>query len=308
MNPTTAGALWILGGMALIAVSDNFIPAVAREMGLFQLHVLRSGMILPAAALVAVAAGRRRWLWPGAPGAVALRSLFGVAALMMYFAALPAVGIAQAAAGLFTSPIWVALVSALVFGERVGPRRLLAAGLGFLGVCLVLGVGAEPVRPMALVAVAGGLCYALSVIWTRRYCTGEAPVCLAVWQFAGFLGAGALGFALLPWIAGALAGVEGTEFATLGWQAASWQGLGLVALIGVAGITATGCLARGYMSGPPSVMGLFDFSFLFWAPFFAFALWGETLTARTGAGMALIALAGTLAVWAGERRARAGAR
>lgn len=71
----------------------------------------------------------------------------------------------------------------------------------------------------------------------------------------------------------------------------------------MAGIVATACLARGYMSGAPSIVALFDFSFLFWAPFFAWALWGETVTPRMGLGMALIVLAGALAVWSGERAA-----
>ena len=59
----------------------------------------------------------------GAPGPVIARSLFGAAGLMMYFAALPAVGIAQAAAGFFASPIWVVVLSALLFGARARPRR-----------------------------------------------------------------------------------------------------------------------------------------------------------------------------------------
>ena len=70
----------------------------------------------------------------------------------MYFAARPSVGIAQTAAGFFTSPIWVAVLSALLFGERIGPRRIVGVAIGSAGVCLGLGVGAEPVKPMALAA------------------------------------------------------------------------------------------------------------------------------------------------------------
>jgi drug/metabolite transporter (DMT)-like permease len=303
MKPITLGALWIVGGMALIAVSDNLVGQVAREIGLWQFHVLRSGLVLPVALALAWAAGRFARLWPHAPGAVALRTAFSTLSLLMYFAALPAVGIAQAAAGLFTSPIWVALVSALAFGERVGPRRLVGAGVGFAGVCLVLGVGAAPVRPMAAVAVAAGLMWGLSVIWTRRYCLGESAAALAVWQFVAFLGAGLAGLAALPWLGTALAGVEGAGFATLPWRVPGRETLGLVAFIGLAGIVATACLARGYMSGPPSIVALFDFSFLFWAPFFAWVLWAETVTPRIGLGMALILVAGALAVWSGERAA-----
>ncbi len=55
------------------------------------------------------------------------------------------------------------------------------------------------------------------------------------------------------------------------------------------------------MSGAASIMGLFDFAFLFWAPLFAWLIWGEGLSARMAAGMALIVIAGALALWSGER-------
>ena len=301
MNPTTFGALWIVFGTSLIAVSDNFVAGVSREIGLWQFHVLRSAMVIPLAALAALAMGQARTLRPVAPGPVIARSLFGTAGLLMYFAALPAVGIAQAAAGFFASPIWVVVLSALLFGERVGPRRIVGVVIGFAGVCLVLGVGSAPVKPMALVAVAGGACWALSVIWTRRYCLAESAVCLAVWQFMALFGAGLAGVALVPWLGPLLAGVPGTDFATMTWQPVAWVTVGTVLLIGLAGIIATGCMARGYQSGAASIMGLFDFSFLFWAPFFAWLVWGDVVSLRMAGGMGLIVIAGALAIWSGAR-------
>jgi len=262
-------------------------------------------MVIPVAALAALAMGQARSLWPVAPGPVIVRSLFGMAGLMMYFAALPSVGIAQTAAGFFTSPIWVAVLSALLFGERVGPRRIVGAAIGFAGVCLVLGVGVEPVEPMALVAVAGGACWALNVIWTRRYCLAESAVCLAVWQFLALFGAGLAGVVLVPWLGPLLADVPGTGFATMPWQPVAWVTVGAVLLIGLAGITATGCMARGYQSGAASIMGLFDFSFLFWAPFFAWAIWGDVVSLRVAGGMGLIVIAGALAIWSGARAGEA---
>ncbi|MFQ5567323.1 MAG: hypothetical protein ACE5EU_13300, partial [Paracoccaceae bacterium] len=201
--------------------------------------------------------------------------------------------------------IWVAVLSALFFGERVGPRRIVGAAVGFAGVCLVLGVGTEPVRPMALVAVAGGALWALNVIWTRRYCTAESAVCLAVWQFLALFGVGLAGAVLAPWLAPLLAGVPGTDFATMAWRPLAWDTAGAVFLIGLAGITATACMARGYQSGAASIMGLFDFSFLFWAPFFAWAIWGNVVSLRVAGGMGLIVIAGALAIWSGARAGEA---
>ncbi len=154
---------------------------------------------------------------------------------------------------------------------------------------------------MAVVAVAGGASWALSVIWVRRFCSAESAICLAVWQFTVLMCVGLAGLWLAPWIAGPLEGVPGTEFATTGWRMTGWAMAGALFLIGLAGITATGCQAQGYKLGPASIMGLFDFSFLFWAPLFAWLVWGDVLDIRTAAGMTLIAAAGSLAIWSGAR-------
>lgn len=303
MNPTTTGAIWIVFGTSLIALSDNFVAGLAREIGLWQFHVIRSAMVVPLAIGFAALTGQGGSLRPVAPGPVLLRSLFGMAGLMMYFAALPAVGIAQAAAGFFTAPIWVAVFSAALFGERIGPRRALAVLIGFAGVCLVLGVGARPVQPLALMAVTGGASWALNVIWVRRFCPAESAICLAVWQFMVLFAAGLVGLALAPWLGRVLEGVPGTGFATLPWQPLARATVGAVLLIGLCGITATACQAQGYRMGDASVMGLFDFSFLFWAPLFAWLVRGDRLSLPMALGMGLIVLAGALAIWSGARRA-----
>ena len=146
-----SAAVWVVFGMSLIALSDNFIPFAAERMGLWQLQALRAAMVLPVLLAGVLLAGRRHLLVPVSGWRIAVRSAFALVGLLMYFSALPAVSIAVAAAGLFTSPIWVALFSALFYGERVGPRRILAVAIGFVGVCVTLGVGSIPVAPMALV-------------------------------------------------------------------------------------------------------------------------------------------------------------
>jgi len=302
MSATARAGLWIVGGMSLIAFSDNFIAALAEHVGLWQFHLTRSVMVLPVALGFAWLTGRLAGIRAHRPRRVAERCAMHVGALMMYFAALPAVGIAQAAAGLFTSPIWVVVLSALFFGERVGSRRILAVAIGFAGVCLVLGLGAEPVRAMSLVAIGAGIAYALGVIWTRHHCAAESALCFAVWQFVGLGLAGAVGAALVPVMAPALAGVEGATFAIQPWRGLTGWLAFQIFWIGLAGIVATGCLAEGYRAGPSSIVGLFDFSFLFWAPLFAWALWGDALAPRVGLGMALIVVAGALAIWSGARR------
>ncbi|MEM7742163.1 MAG: DMT family transporter [Pseudomonadota bacterium] len=288
--------LSIVAGMMVLALSDNFVWMISDLMSVWQYHALRALIILPGMAFVIWMLGQARTIWPQRPLAVFARATFSVAALMFYFAALPTVGVSLAAAGLFTSPVFVILISVIVFRDRVGWHRGLAVVLGFVGVCLVLEIGQTPLRAIAVAPVLGGVFYALSVIWTRRYCRQETPGCLAFWNMSFFLMVGVAGIAATPWLAAAIGHIQGTGFATIPLQGVGWRELGIVFGMGIAGAVGMVCLAYGYAGAPSSYAALFDYSFLLWIPLFAWMLWGETLTWNMFAGMALIIGAGALAI------------
>ena len=281
-SPSAAlsAALSIVAAMLILGISDNFIAAVSERMSLWQYHAMRSAMVMPLIVGAMALLGQARTLRPVAPGPVLLRSAFTVAAMILYFAAIPSVSVSLAAAGLFTSPIWVTVFSVVLFGERVGPRRIAALVLGFAGVCLVLKVGTEPLRPMLLAAVLGGAFYALSVIWTRRYCRAESVGALAFWNLALFFAVGVAGMALTPSLAAAVGHLEGTAFATMAAQPLDGESALVVLAMGGAGALGILLLARGYRGADPTFAALFDFSFLFWVPLFAWLLWGERLAPR----------------------------
>jgi drug/metabolite transporter (DMT)-like permease len=61
----------------------------------------------------------------------------------------------------------VALLAGPLLGERVGPHRLAAIGVGFLGVLVITRPGLGTMHPAALLSVAGSVAYALYAITTR---------------------------------------------------------------------------------------------------------------------------------------------
>ncbi len=54
---TAFGAALILGGMAVLGITDNFVRLISDAAGLWQFHLLRSAMALPMLALAAAALG-----------------------------------------------------------------------------------------------------------------------------------------------------------------------------------------------------------------------------------------------------------
>ncbi len=92
-RPQIAAAL-ILIAMALMGLVDNYVVVIADTAGLWQFQVIRSAMAMGMLAGVARGAGWR--LRPVSWARVAARSAVLSAGLMIYFAALAALPIAQA--------------------------------------------------------------------------------------------------------------------------------------------------------------------------------------------------------------------
>lgn len=294
MTPTALGAVMIVAGMAMIGFIDNFVRLIAEDAGLWQFQALRSAMALPllgVAAAFGLALRPRRW-W-----AVVARCMVQTAAMLLYFGSLPMMPIAQVGAALFTAPIFVQLFAAGLFRRRIGPRRMLAVGLGFAGVLIMLRPDPASLSAVTLMPVLAGALYGLSNLLTREWCADE-PVGALLAGFFGAMGAASLAALIL------LAAVPLPEtwraaapFLTDGWRPLTANLLGWTALQAVGSLVAVGLIVRGYQSGETSYLAVFEYSFLLSVSFWAWTLFGETLTALDGLGMAMIVGAGVVIAW-----------
>ena len=91
-----------------------------------------------------------------------------------YFTAITMMPLSTAAILLYTSPIWIMLMSVLFFHEKLTGRKLLALVLAFAGCVLVSGISGEGMTlPGLLVGLGSGIGYGLySILGTvalRRY-------------------------------------------------------------------------------------------------------------------------------------------
>ena len=101
---------------------------------------------------------------------------------LCYFSAIALLPLSTAAILLYTSPIWVTLLSALIFKERLTARKLAALALAFGGCVLVSGFsgGGVSVRGLLLGLGAGlgyGLYSILGAIALRRYSPLTVTAC-----------------------------------------------------------------------------------------------------------------------------------
>lgn len=105
-----------------------------------------------------------------------------------YFSAISEMSLSVAAILLYTSPVFVMLLSALFFRERVTARKLAAIGVSILGLCFVTGLfgSAVTVSPMGIAyGIGSAVGYALYSIFSRLALNrGYAPLTMTGWSFA----------------------------------------------------------------------------------------------------------------------------
>ena len=141
-------------------------------------------------ALVVMARGDRQLLWGDGRWELWARGFSGSAALMSYFAALPLVGVGEAAFLNQTSALWVALLAPFLLGERTRPLVWAAIAGSMVGVALL----AHPREATAVVAgmsndtlgrglgLASGLFAAAAYLAIRRAATSN-PAITVVFYF-----------------------------------------------------------------------------------------------------------------------------
>lgn len=282
-----AAALLVLAGMATLGLSDNFVVYVSADSSLWQFHFLRGGMVL--AVMGVVAALGFGVIRPRRPLAVLARSAIQATSMLIYFGCLAILPIGVVVAGLFTSPLFVALIAAVFQGKRIGPLHLGAIMLGFVGALMVIRPDPGNLDLVAFLPVLAGLLYAIGAVATRAWCEGEATLALSAGFFVMLTVMGAAGCLLLP-----AAGNGADGFALRGWMPLNADLAFWVAVQAAGALFGILCLFRGYQIGEASQVAVFEYSLLVFASAWAWYLWGQVVPPLGLFGMGLIVVSGAV--------------
>lgn len=211
--------------------------------------------------------------------AVLVRALFEVLGRTGYYLGIVLTPLTAATTILQATPLAVTLGAALVFGERVGPRRWGAILVGFAGVLLVLRPGLEGFTAASLFTVMGMLAFA-----ARDLATRAAPKSLSNLQLAAY------GFAVLIPTGLVLTPFTGPVTLPDPGQAAFVAAAIACGTVGYYGITAA------MRVGEVGAVTPFRYTRLLFALVLGFAVFGERPDAATLAGGALIVASGVYTI------------
>lgn len=232
-----------------------------------------------------IAHNPRRALHTTRLGLLLFRAGAGTLGMILGFYAYQKMPLADANALSFTRALWLVPLAAFVLKEPVGPRRVLATVIGFLGALLMLQPSAASGFGLpALAALAAALLIALTVTGMKVMTRDHTTLVLMSWSSI-------LGFAF---------SIPG---AVLTWRVPSLPDLALLGGMGVLGVITQACYIKGMAEGDAAVMAPIDYSRLVIATILGYALFGEVPNAITMLGAGVIISSTLYITW---REARLG--
>jgi drug/metabolite transporter (DMT)-like permease len=184
---------------------------------------------------------------------------------------------------IFSSPLIVCALSGPMLGEKVGWRRWMAIGVGFIGILIILRPGTEAFHPAALLALGAAFFVALFSIFTRKLAGVDTAITQQI--YAG-------GTALLL--------VTPIAFTDWVWpsQPASW--LAFFAA-GTAGMVGHILISVAHRFAAPSTLAPFNYLQLIYLALASWMIFNQPPDSGFAVGATIIVASG-LYIWLRERK------
>jgi drug/metabolite transporter (DMT)-like permease len=218
---------------------------------------------------------------------VLLRALFEMIGVMCFVVALARMPIADITAIFQTTPLILLGGVALVWGERIGPGRLVLIGLGIVGALLVAQPGSTAASPYALFGFATALACAVRDMVARNI-PRDIPALVATFATLVIVMIGA--------------GLATTAFET--WVHPTAFHVGLMAAAGLLLMFGHMLVFLAFRFASAGTVAPFYYTFTLWAVISGLLVFGEVPNALAMLGMALILASGlSIVVIEGRQRA-----
>lgn len=313
-NRASLGITFILVAMFAISINDMLIKQLSGGYPLHQIVFIRSAIGLAITLVLVRFEGGLSILKTRHPVLHTIRGLLVVIANMSFFVALSALPLAEVTALFFVAPLFITVLSIPILGEKVGPMRLGAVIVGFIGVLIMQRLWDSPEslgtnRIVLLLPVIGALTYALNQVVTRKLGAVTKASALAAYIQGVFIVV-ALGFYM---VAGDGRFAEGVEDPSLYFLLRAWtwpaeeDRLWLIALGLNSGLVGY-ALSQAYRLADAATVAPFEYIGLPLAVMWGWLIWSDLPVWEVWLGMALIAGSGLFVFLREHQKARRIAR
>lgn len=268
----------MLGAMFTMTAMDAAVKWAVADYSLQQVNFIRSIAAMLVLAPLIWKSGGLQALHTTRPWVHVWRTSLMVVISYTWFFALRYMKLADLGAIVMVSPLMITALSAPLLGERVGLRRWIAVGVGFLGMLIIVRPGFGVFQPVALLAVVVAFGYAMLILSNRRNRETESLASLTYYPLFGiFIVSGLL--------------------SPLGWTdptAGAWSAM---LFIGICAGLGHLCLTLAFRYASPPVLAPLEYTGLIWAVLLGYLFFDELPDRWTVLGMFFIAAAGVFVVY-----------
>jgi drug/metabolite transporter (DMT)-like permease len=170
------GILLMLGFCAVAPLADALAKILGETVPLLMAVLARFAVQAIVLAPLVLATGRVWRLRGRMLRLVILRTALHIAGITLMFSALKYLALADAIAIAFVMPFVLLLLGHTILGEEVGPRRLIACVVGFIGTLLVIQPSFAEVGWPALLPVGVAVVFAAFILVTRLVARDTDPI------------------------------------------------------------------------------------------------------------------------------------
>ncbi|MDK1377473.1 DMT family transporter [Sinorhizobium sp. 6-70] len=281
MKSRANGYVFALLAIVIFAIQDGISKHLGAIYPPVFVSMIRYWAFAAFATVLAARApgGLRATIVTKKPALQLLRGVLLPAQIVIVITAFTIVGLAHSQAILAATPLFVALLSMPLLGERVGWRRWVAISAGLAGVLLILKPQEGTFDTSFLLPLLAALMFAIYIITTRLVSRGGDSA-MTSFFYTGSVGAVAIS-------------LVGPFF----WTALSPTDWGWMLLLCITGTSSHYFLIRAYdMLDAVAVQPLTYLQLVF-ASIMGVTIFGETLTANMVLGSILVVAAGIFTVW-----------
>jgi S-adenosylmethionine uptake transporter len=293
-NQSSVGIAFILAGMLSISLNDLMIKLLSGDYPLHQIVFARSSIGILFTLMLVQFEGGFSILKTRQPALHLLRGVLIVIANMTFFVALAALPLADATALFFAAPLFITLLSIPILGEKVGPLRIIAVAIGFLGVVIMQRPweGSDALmasRIVLLLPVLSAITYAFNQILTRKLGGTTKASALALYIQATFIVVSVLFYV----VAGDGRFAQGSDnssiqFLLRAWVWPSGNDIWVMVGLGVNSAIIGYCLSQAYRMADAATIAPFEYVGLLLAVFWGWVFWAEIPVWEVWLGMILI--------------------
>lgn len=300
-NKNILGVGSLVLGMLIFSLQDIAVKWIGGDYPVLEIVVFRSVTALPLTLLFFRYEGGRGRPTTRQHTLEYVRGLFYFLSYTTHFMGLAALPLAEIAAIKFSGPLMITILSVVILGETVGPRRWLALLVGFMGVLLIVRPGLAAFNLGSIFILISVLFYALATMLTRKLQTTDSSATMAYYSSLVYLVATFILAPLVIWVGDFPDAHPSVAFLFRAWAMPSlldgviMSGLGLVWAGGMYFIT------RAYSVVLASVVAPFEYVALPINVMWGFVIWQQLPTLATWAGAFLTLSSGVYILYRDQK-------